>query len=84
MKGGRQVRKVGDMWALDSYFTFDFEGFVNMYYRDEMENAGFIAGDGLCAEVQQGSAGMFTHIIMRDGDVWRMQRADAMEAMFAG
>lgn len=32
---------------------------------------------------RQNDSGEETFIIMRDGDVWRMQRADAMEQMFA-
>ena len=71
-----------DMWALDPYFTFDYEGLINMYRREEMEAAGLIAPDGLCLEYQQGSPSIFDHILMRDGNVWRMQRAGALEEMF--
>lgn len=72
-----------DMWTLDLVLTFDYEGVANMYWRDEAESFGLIADDGLVMEVQQGSEAMFDYIIIRMENVWRMQRAGAMESIFS-
>lgn len=73
-----------DMWALDPYFTFDYTGVVNGFRREAAESRGLTAdGDGLFEENQRGKPDKCAHILMRDGSVWRMQRAEAMERMFA-
>jgi hypothetical protein len=72
-----------NMWLLDPQFTFDYEGIANMYRRDEAESAGLLAENGMVNELQQGSADAFVHIIVKNGNVWRMQRAGALESMFS-
>lgn len=70
-----------NMWILDPLVTIKYEGRVSFYMFDELEDIGYIGEDGFAREPQQGSSGMFIHILIREGNVWRMQRLAALKDM---
>jgi len=63
-----------DMWIFDPLVTFDYEGICNGYAREECEAYGLAAENGLVTEAQQGSSGMYQYLLIRQGNLWRMQR----------
>lgn len=72
-----------DMWYLDPMARLKFEGWCNMYRSDEMEFLGFVGADGFSYEVQQGSGGMYKYILMRSGNVWRLELVSHLEDALA-
>lgn len=74
----QEIKLPEDTWIFSPQYTFDYTGRTFFSQRENCEENGYIAEDGLVVNLRQGMPEDMYYVIMKEGNVWRMERLSGM------
>ena len=76
--GYEGIRLPENTWVFKTNYTFDYTGKTFFSAREDCEAKGLIAEDGYVRNVNEGMPCDSYYILMRQGNVWRMEKLPSM------